>query len=103
MLRSSVRVAISVCGLVLLAAFVADAREPAPAPAPTAVAPHVVGTPPGPHRYPEYNTGCYPWYGYGFGVPTYNWGYFGATYRPVCIGHTGYYGDFLQWSYRRGY
>ena len=40
-----------------------------------------VGTsvgPPGPYRYPEYNTGHSPWYGYGFGVPTYQWGYFGA-------------------------
>ena len=59
--------------------------------------------PPGPHRYPEYNTGCYPWYGYGFGVPTYNWGYFGAHYRPFSVSHTGYYNDFVQWGYRRGY
>ena len=57
---------------------------------------------PAPHRYPEYNT-CSPWYGYGFGVPTYSWGYFGATYRPACFAHNGYYGDFTQWGYRRGY
>ena len=62
----------------------------------------IVAAPPGPHRYPEYNVHC-PWYGYGFGVPTYNWGYFGARYRPACICHHGYYGDFSQWSYRRGY
>ena len=62
-----------------------------------------VAAPPGPHRYPEYNAAAAPWYGYGFGVPTYNWGYFGATYRPAAISHHGYYGDFTQWGYRRGY
>ena len=70
----------------------------------------IVAAPPGPHRYaehgphhyPEYNV-YGPWYGYGFGVPTYQWGYFGARYRPVCITHKGYYGDFSQWSYRQGY
>jgi len=62
-----------------------------------------VAAPPGPHRYPEYNAAAAPWYGYGFGVPTYNWGYFGATYRPAAVCHHGYYGDFTQWGYRRGY
>jgi len=62
-----------------------------------------VAAPPGPHRYPEYNAAAAPWYGYGFGVPTYNWGHFGATYRPAAVGHHGYYGDFTQWGYRRGY
>jgi len=66
--------------------------------------PHAIsqGTP-GPHRYPEYNTGNYPWYGYGFGVPTYNWGYFGARYRPAIVSHKGYYGRQTQWGYRTGY
>jgi len=59
--------------------------------------------PPGPYRYPEYSTGHSPWYGYGFGVPTYQWGYFGARYRPACVSHKGYYGDYTQWGYRRGY
>ena len=62
----------------------------------------IVAAPPGPHRYGEYNVYC-PWYGYGFGVPTYNWGYFGARYRPACVCHTGYYGMFTQWGYRQGY
>ena len=62
-----------------------------------------VASPPGPHRYPEYNAAAAPWYGYGFGVPTYNWGHFGATYRPAAVSHHGYYGDFTQWGYRRGY
>ena len=64
--------------------------------------PGMAAAPPGPHRYPEYNV-CGPWYGYGFGVPTYNWGYFGARYRPACICHKGYYGTLSQWGYRRGY
>ncbi len=65
---------------------------------------HGVSTgPPGPHRYPEYNTGNYPWYGYGFGVPTYSWGYFGARYRPAAVSHKGYYGHYTQWGYRQGY
>ena len=62
-----------------------------------------VAAPPGPYRYPEYDAARGPWYGYGFGVPTYNWGYFGARYRPASISHRGYYGDFTQWSYRKGY
>jgi hypothetical protein len=58
---------------------------------------------PGPQRYPAYADGNYPWYGYGFGVPTYNWGYFGVHYRPMNLVHVGYYGDYYQWGYRRGY
>lgn len=58
---------------------------------------------PGPQRYPVYAAGNYPWYGYGFGVPTYNWGYFGVRYREAKNAHTGYYGDYYQWGYRRGY
>jgi len=61
-----------------------------------------VAAPPGPHRYAEYNV-YGPWYGYGFGVPTYQWGYFGARYRPAAICHKGYYGDLTQWGYRWGY
>ncbi len=61
-----------------------------------------IGTP-GPQRYPVYASGNYPWYGYGFGVPTYNWGYFGVHYRPYNCVHEGYYGQYYQWGYRRGY
>ena len=65
--------------------------------------PNTVAAPPGPYRYPPYANGMYPWHGYGFGVPTYSWGYFGATYRPAVLCHFGYYGDFSQFGYRRGY
>ena len=55
----------------------------------------------GSHFYPDYNTGNYPRERYG--VPTYNWGYFGAHYRPTIVSHKGYYGKCTQWGYRSGY
>jgi hypothetical protein len=72
-------------------------------PAPYNPQPIVVGSPPGPYRCPCYANGNAPWYGYGFGVPTYQWGYCGATYRPVCICHFGFYNTYTQWGYERGY
>ncbi len=59
-------------------------------------------TAPGPHRFGQEQVNS-RWYGYGFGVPPYNWGYFGVKYRPWSVSHKGYYGDFSQWGYRRGY
>jgi hypothetical protein len=45
-----------------------------------------------------------PRYAYGFPVPTYKWGWFGAKhYYPRTHAHRGYYGDYWQWSYRHGY
>lgn len=71
--------------------------------------PYWVGNPraitagtPGPQRLPQYQHSA-PWYGYGFGVPTYQWGSFGARYRPTRSCFTGYYGDYVQWGCRRGY
>lgn len=44
------------------------------------------------------------WSGYGFGgVPTYQWGSFGARYRPTKVYHRGYYGHQMSYGYRRGY
>jgi hypothetical protein len=40
---------------------------------------------------------------YGFGVPSYRWGWFGAHYWPRMTYHCGFYGDRMQWSYRYGY
>jgi len=40
---------------------------------------------------------------YGFNVPTYNYGWFGAHYYPRRTWHRGYYDDYMQTSYRRGY
>ena len=58
---------------------------------------------PTPRFYPEYNMGNYAGNGYGMGVPTYNWGYFGAQSRPTVVSHKGYYGHYTQWGYRNGY
>ena len=63
----------------------------------------MVGATPGPYRSPAYANGNCPWYGYGFGVPTYQWGYCGSTYRPVSICHHGFYDTFSQFGYERGY
>jgi hypothetical protein len=44
------------------------------------------------------------WYGYGFPVSTYRWGWFGAAhYYPTVCWHEGYYGDCCRYAYRRGY
>ncbi len=44
------------------------------------------------------------WYGYGFPVQTYRWGWFGAEhYYPRVLWHDGYYGECCRYSYRRGY
>lgn len=44
------------------------------------------------------------WYGYGFPVNSYRWGYFGAERNyPRVIWHTGYYGDCVRTAYRYGY
>ena len=34
------------------------------------------------------------------GVPSFNWGYFGAAHRPTHFCHKGYHGDCVSWSYR---
>ena len=60
--------------------------------------------PPGPQRYPQYAGGNYPWYGYGLGVPTYNWGYFGANaHGTLLTGFRGYHDNYWQFSVQRGY
>ncbi len=45
-----------------------------------------------------------PWYGWGFPVQTYRWGWFGASrYYPWTYWHEGYYGDCCRYAYRCGY
>ena len=58
----------------------------------------------GPHP-PQSNFGqAGGWYGYGFPVQTYRWGWFGAgRYYPRVVWHRGYYDDCCRWAYRRGY
>jgi hypothetical protein len=44
------------------------------------------------------------WYGYGFPVQTYRWGWFGAgRYYPHVHWHRNYYGDCCRHAYRHGY
>jgi hypothetical protein len=44
------------------------------------------------------------WYGYGFPVSTFRWGWFGAAhYYPTVFWHDGYYGECCRYGYRRGY
>ena len=44
------------------------------------------------------------WYGYGFPVQTYRWGWFGAgRYYPRVVWHRGYYDDCCRWAHRHGY
>jgi hypothetical protein len=43
------------------------------------------------------------WYGYGFPVKTFRWGWFGAGRYPHGGWYHGYYGDCCHRSYRRGY
>jgi hypothetical protein len=43
------------------------------------------------------------WYGYGFPVKSYRWGWFGVNYYPTVNWYHGYYGDCCRRTYRRGY
>jgi len=73
-----------------------------PAPTPATSTNRFAAVPPGKQRYYAYNVDGYPWYAHGAAVPTFNWGYFGAQYRPTVIRQHSYYGDYRQWSYRPG-
>ncbi len=108
-------------------ALLAEQYSPVPTQPPLGTAPRIV-SPPGPVyslgvpsvERPAINTAPHKhlglhgavteqttpagWTGYGFGgVPTYQWGYFGARYRPIKIYHQGYYGHQISYGYRRGY
>ncbi len=109
-------------------AVLAEEYGPVPTQPPLATAPRII-SPPGPVyslglpsvQRPAINTAQHKhlglhgpviqqqttaagWPGYGFGgVPTYQWGYFGARYRPIKIYHQGYYGHQISYGYRRGY
>jgi hypothetical protein len=59
-------------------------------------------TPQGRSPYYAVNVPAYPWLGHGMTVPTYNWGYFGAQYRPLVMTQHDYHGKCQQWSFRPG-
>ncbi len=45
-----------------------------------------------------------PYWGQALGSTYYNWGYFGARHqRAQFISHAGYYGEYFQFGYARGY
>ncbi len=45
-----------------------------------------------------------PYWGQALGATHYNWGYFGARHdRSQFIGHSGFYGEYTQFGYSRGY
>jgi len=59
--------------------------------------------PPGPYYPANCRPGCSGRHSYDPGTPSFRWGYFGAPYRPAHACHKGYYGQCIQWHYRRGY
>lgn len=45
-----------------------------------------------------------PYWGQALGATHYNWGYFGARHdRAQFINHSGFYGEYTQFGYSRGY
>jgi hypothetical protein len=52
--------------------------------------------------YPKFIPELEPWRSGRVGVPSYNWGYFGARTRPSCSRHRSYHGEYIQWTSRRG-
>jgi len=59
--------------------------------------------------YPEAKTdpvplpGKKPYWGQALGATHYNWGFFGAQRHPQYISHAGYYGEYYQFGYAKGY
>jgi hypothetical protein len=73
-----------------------------PAPSPASSTGRFPAVPPGKQPYYAYNVEDYPWYKHGCAVPTYNWGYFGARYRPLVVGGHSYYSTYGQVGFRPG-
>jgi hypothetical protein len=44
-----------------------------------------------------------PYWGQALGATYYNWGYFGTHQHSQYTFHTGYYGEYTQFGYSRGY
>ena len=65
---------------------------------PVVVGPHFLANPPGAWFYP-----VQPPHGQASPVPAYPWGYFGARSKPVLVNQPGYYRDFRQTIYPRGF
>jgi hypothetical protein len=58
---------------------------------------------PEPRLRPEYVGGYNPYAGQlRSGVPTFNWGHFGARSHPTSSWHVGYYARYVQWRFYPG-
>jgi hypothetical protein len=44
-----------------------------------------------------------PYWGQALGATYYNWGYFGAHQHAQYINHSGYYNEYIQYGYSKGY
>ena len=44
-----------------------------------------------------------PYWGQAIGATYYNWGFFGARRRAQYFDHTGYYGEYTEFGYSKGY
>ena len=47
--------------------------------------------------------GPLPYWGQALGSTYYNWGYFGARQHAQFTQHSGYYGEYIQFGYTKGY
>jgi hypothetical protein len=47
--------------------------------------------------------GPHPYWGQALGATYYNWGHFGARQHAQYISHSGYYDNYYQFGYTRGY
>jgi hypothetical protein len=47
--------------------------------------------------------GPHPYWGQALGATYYNWGYFGAHRHAQYISHSGYYDNYYQFGYTKGY
>ncbi len=58
---------------------------------------------PGANFYPDYQPNQYPPYGKVTPASAYAWGYFGARSKPFTVNHSGYYRDYSQTIFPRGF
>jgi len=47
--------------------------------------------------------GPHPYWGQALGATYYNWGFFGAHQHAQYISHSGYYDNYYQFGYTKGY
>jgi hypothetical protein len=91
------------CVLLVLLAGSGRAFASEPTPAEGYHGPQQQEQAPEPRLRPEYVGGYNPYASrLRFGVPTFNWGHFGARSHPTCSRHFGYYARYVQWRFYPG-